>query len=364
MVRKLFSPRPLKRTHRALFLALLWTSTLSAQDVVRNPSRPIAKGAPKQLALDEILRIRDQGEKYYFRSSPGGFASLGMDARGNIFVQSGGDQILKFAPGGDFLKNIVRGGQGPGEVSPYFNFLVGKDDIFIIDYGQERIIRISTDGILIHQWRPLQAYNDFFGILKDGLIFCRTNDPPLEERKGKLTDVPHQILRVSLDGTEEQLVRTYPVLEFLGPGYAASWAPFHAALSDDGRYAFVNHTTEYEVSVLDLVTGKTVRVFDRDYRRVKHVPLRGEAEFNRKYNFRKPYETDINGLFVFGDRLWVKTSTEDKESGALYDVYSFDGIYRDAFLLKENVLCIQRGQLLTWESDEDGINSVVIYRPR
>ena len=346
------------------FLALFWVSSLAAQGVINNPSKPVGKKPNRSLELLEVLRIKDRGDKFYFSGSPGGFASLGMDAQGNIYVQSGKDQILKFTPEGSFIKNIVRGGQGPGEVSQYFSFLVGDEDIFIIDHGQDRIIRLATDGRFIHQWRPSRAYNGFIGILNDGLIFSRTNYPPFEERKGKLMDVPHEILRVSLDGSEEELVHTYPVLEFLGQGYAASWAPFHAALSDDGRYLFVNNTPEYEISMLDLDTGKIARVFTRKYKRIEHTPRRGEAEFNKKYGFKRPYEADIKGLYVFGGQLWVKTSTEDKEKGALYDVYSHDGVYQDAFVLKKNMVSIQRGCLLALETDEEGIHSVVVYKPK
>ncbi|HSA78511.1 MAG TPA: hypothetical protein VLG72_06605, partial [Nitrospirota bacterium] len=240
----------------------------------------------------------------------------------------------------------------------------GNEEVFVIDYGQDRIIRLSPEGKLINQWRPLRAYNDLIGVLNDGLIFSRTNYPPNEERKGKLMDVPHEILRVTLDGSGETLVHTYPVLRFLGQDYGASWAPFHAALSDDGRYLFVNHTAEYEISMLNLDTGRIVRTFKRKYSRIEHVARGGEAEFYKKYNFKRPYEADITGLFILDDRLWVKTSTEDKAKGTLYDVYSYDGIYQDAFFLKKNLLSLQRGQLLTWEADEEGILSVAIYRPK
>jgi hypothetical protein len=348
----------------AAFLFLCWVLTPSAQEVVENSKTPLGKKPGQPLELLEVLRITDRGDEFYFNSSPGGFASLGMDADGHIFAQSGKDQILKFSSNGSFIKNIVRGGQGPGEVSQYFSFLVGDEEIFVIDYGQARIIRLSSDGELINQWKTTRAYNDFVGILNDGLIFSRANYPPFGERKGKLMDVPHEILRVPLDGSEEKLVHTYPVLEFLGQGYMAVWAPFHAALSSDGRYLFVNHTHEYEISMLDQTTGKIVRTFKRKYKRIEHVPLRGEAEFFKKYNFKKPYETDIRGLFIFGDRLWVKTSTEDKEKGALYDAYSFDGVYRDSFLLKKYIISIQRGCLLTWEPDEEGNLAIVVYKPK
>ncbi|MCK7483056.1 MAG: hypothetical protein M0C28_42565 [Candidatus Moduliflexus flocculans] len=50
--------------------------------------------------------------------------------------------------------------------------------------------------------------------------------------------------------------------------------------------------------MLDLDTGKIVKTIRRKYRRIPHIPFRGEAEFNRKYNFKKPYDADIRGLYV------------------------------------------------------------------
>ncbi|MBE0712786.1 MAG: 6-bladed beta-propeller [Candidatus Aminicenantes bacterium] len=352
------------KTAGVCFLTIFWVSALAAQKVIENPAKPLGKDPGRSLGLVEVLRIKDTGDKFYFSGSPGGFSSLGMDPEGHIYVQSGKDQILKFTPEGDFIKNIVRGGQGPGEVSQYFNFLVGDVDIFIMDFGQNRVIRLTTEGELIHQWTALHSYNDLIGILNDGLIFSRSNYPPPEERTGKLLDVPSDVLRVSFDGSEETFVHRYPVLRFLAQGASAVWAPFHSVLSDDGRYLFVNHTAEYEISMLDLSTGKTIRSFKRKYKRIKHSLYPREAEFNKKYAFKRPYEADITGLYVFGDQLWVKTSTQNKDKAALYDVYSFDGIYRDALTLKTNIISIQRGCLLVWESDEDGIHSVVIYKPK
>jgi len=174
-------------------------------------------------------------------------------------------------------------------------------------------------------------------------------------------DIPHEILLVSKDGSEEKLVHTYSVLRFLAQNAAAFWAPFRAALSDDGRFLFVNHTAEYGISVLDLETGKIVRNFGRKYPRIKHYSDPREALFFKQFNFKRPYEADIAGLYVFDNRLWVRTSTADKEKGTLFDVFNFDGTYLDAFVLKNNMTAVRNGRLMVWETDADGYLSFVIY---
>jgi hypothetical protein len=351
----------MKKKSAILLTIMVLAAFVQGQTRADNPKQPLAKNAGRVLELKEVLRITEKGDQFYFGASPGGFVGEGVNTDGYIYIQAGKNQILKFTPGGEFIKNIIRGGQGPGEVSPYFKFLVGGPDVFIVDFGQNRVIRLTTAGELVHQWTVPRAYDDLIGILGDGLLFSRTNYPPIEERKGKLMDTPHEVLRVSKDGLEEKLVHTFSVLRFFAQGAAAFWAPFHAAVSDDGRFLFVNHTAEYEISVLDLGTGKIIRNFTREYRRVKHVPFPGEAKFSREYNFKRLYEADITGLYVFRDRLWVKTSTTDKENGTLFDVFSFDGTYLDVFVLKKNMTSIQKGRLMIWETDAEGNGALVIY---
>lgn len=344
-----------------LLFCFLSFFSMQAQQVIENPKKPLARNPGRILGLREILRVTDKGDQYYFQASPSGLFGEGIDSDGFLYIQNGKDQILKFTPTGKFLKNIIRGGQGPGEVSPYFTFLVRGKDVFIIDFGQYRMIRITADGELVHQWTVRRPYYDFLGILADYLLFSRANYPPLKERKGKLMDIPHEILLVSKDGSEEKLVHTFSVLRFLAQNATANWAPFHAALSDDGRFLFVNHTAEYGISVLDLETGKIVRNFGRKYPRIKHYSDPREAQFFKEFNFKRPYEADILDLYVFNNRLWVKTSTVDKEKGTLFDVFNFDGTYLDAFILKKNFIAVRNGRLMVWETDADGNPSFATY---
>ncbi len=364
MTLKLYYRPQIVKAIQVCLMALSCALSVSAQEIIRNPAKPASKRPARPLELEEVLRIKDSGDEFYFRGSPGGLTSLGMDASGHIYAQSGIDQILRFTSDGNFIGNIVRGGQGPGEVSQYFSFQVGDNDVFVIDHGQQRIIRLAPDGKLINQWKPLRAYKDFIGVSKDRLVFSCWNFPSMDKRTGKLMDVPYEILSVAFDGSDERTVHTYPVLRFLDQKFIAYWAPFSAALSDDGRYLFVNHTDEYGISMLDLSTGKIVRSFQRKYKRIEHAPLKGEAEIKKKYNYKRSFDSDIEDLYVFGDRLWVKTSTEDKQKAALYDVYSFDGVYRDSFFLKTYVFSIRRGCLLTWDADEEGLQCIVVYKPK
>ncbi|MCX6574896.1 MAG: hypothetical protein NTV82_00725, partial [Candidatus Aminicenantes bacterium] len=42
-------------------------SICSAQTIIQNPEKPLAKNAGRVVALKEVLRIVDEGDKYYFK---------------------------------------------------------------------------------------------------------------------------------------------------------------------------------------------------------------------------------------------------------------------------------------------------------
>ncbi|GAH76276.1 unnamed protein product, partial [marine sediment metagenome] len=85
------------------------------------------------------------------------------------------------------------------------------------------------------------------------------------------------------------------------------------------------------------------------------------------------YMNDIHNLLVSKDRLWVVTSTRDKEKRILIDVYNFKGRYIDNFYLKfpENLVRRYQGDtamyvlgdyLYTLEKDVKGFYSIKKYK--
>jgi hypothetical protein len=75
------------------------------------------------------------------------------------------------------------------------------------------------------------------------------------------------------------------------PHASTQWDPDIAVMSDDGRYLFGCHSTEYLIEVLDLAAGRIVKSFRRSYPRVKHVASKRDEEFRKAYGSpEKVYE--------------------------------------------------------------------------
>jgi len=321
---------------------------LPAQAIIENPEKPLAKNAGRVLKLQEIWRITDEGGQFYFKY-PG---QLKIAEDGTIFMDDW-EQFLEFSPAGKFIKNIFKKGEGPGEVQREFSYDIQQNEIYVKDLNSGRLFRTNFDGSLLAQL-PIRGslYDDFCGVNKDSLVLIKCAWPPLEERTGKLMDVLYAVYLVSKDGKTEKNVYTFPVKRFLAPGAAMSWAGFESILSSNGRSLFVSHTREYLIEVLDLENCQITLRFSRMYQRIKHIKQSWEDDFRKKTNAPAiEFDEDIRSLFLNEERLWVRTSTSDREKGDLFDVFDSKGRFIDSFYvgLGRILLNAQRGIIFVLE---------------
>ncbi|MCJ7680168.1 MAG: hypothetical protein MUP70_05545 [Candidatus Aminicenantes bacterium] len=108
------------------------------------------------------------------------------------------------------------------------------------------------------------------------------------------------------------------------------------------RYIFISCNQEYLIRVFDAETGHVILSFNRPYKRVKpdaeYIERTSKASMTvngKSYGQpKRKYVNDIQNMFIHRNKLWVMTSTEDKDKGILFDVFGFDGQYEDRFYIK------------------------------
>ena len=96
-----------------------------------------------------------------------------------------------------------------------------------------------------------------------------------------------------------------------------------------------------------------------------HDERRWEADFRKKNGSPKiEYETDIWGLYPAAHKIWVATSTVDKDKGRLIDVFDQDGRFVDSFYLgaDRSLMAVSDDFILCQETNEDETVSIVKYR--
>lgn len=351
---------------------LLWLSTFgAAQQIVENPKNPASKNAGRVLPLKEVARITDEKGKFFFVQP---FNVLtGRD--GSVYVQEY-KQLLKFDPQGRFVKNLVKRGQGPGELDDNLtDVIVREKDVILWSSNNYKFIRLDLDGRLIEDKKLIQGFLGTLLGVRGGrsyfLRFERDLDKPRARINGIFED-NYRLVVVPDGGNAVPTPFLMPctVAARFSSGSASIMSISRAIPLDvDGRLVFVFHSPEYLIKGLDLETGEVVRAFRREYDRVRYgykAPAGYPQELVPKYH------NDLCRLLWRNGELWAVTSTLDPRKGILVDVFSREGKYLDNFYLplfkirKNNPqyyapMAIHGDFLYLLEADEDDLISLVKY---
>jgi len=353
-----------------MILSILLVPALYPQTIIENPGKPPSPNAGRILPLQEVLRITDESGAFYFKE-PG---DLRVASDGTIFYGDWNEFLYKIDAGGKFLKNLIKKGEGPGEVRECGEFLLENDRISLLDSMANKIIIMDLDGTLIGEFSLGPKRFSRLLAFHDG-AYCLADDFWKDyERKNGLKELGHDLDIVTRDGRTEKTPCALPTLDalYFGERYTSSGTVTTILRAEDpGRCLYLTNTQDYLVKVLDLDRWDIVRSFRRPY---KPVPFEAPARDKRWYREREYPDryNDVQKLVVRGDRLWVLTSTVDKDKGILTDVFDREGTYQDCFYLplprlKRNwvgfpPMAISGPFLYTVEWDEDGTIFIVQYR--
>jgi hypothetical protein len=353
-----------------ILILLISASVSYSQNIIENPEKPPSQNAGRVLALKEIMRITDEKGPFYFKQ-PG---DLRISADGSIFYGDWDEFLYKFDARGKFLKNLVKKGEGPGEVRDFGEFLLEKSEIILHDTMSNKIITMDLNGKLIDEFSPGQKRFSNLLAFYNNKYFLVDYFRKDFERKSGPKEFGHDLYVVSRKGEAIKTPCAFPTMEavyFGERGSSLSSISTIRKAEDKGRFLYLSNTQDYLVKLLDLEKMDIVRVFRRTYKPVKFEPPASEKQWYRDRGF-PDHHNDIQKLLVYGDHLWVLTSTIEKDRGILTDVFDQEGKYIDCFYLplprlKQNwrgfpPMVINGSSLYTVEWDEDGDIFIVQYQ--
>ena len=350
----------MKNTLIFLILLLFSISSVFPQEVIENTKNPLNPNAGRVLKIEEVFRITDESGEFYLKYS----RNLKVAPDGCIFIDDE-DQFLKFSSDGQFIKNLYKKGQGPGEIQESFYYAFHNSDIFIFDPINRKVIHTDKEGKLIDEFKFTDRFRDFYGVLEDKFIFLKSPIPTVVEKKGGIYNVPKTILLVSKDGKIDMEFSGFPARVFIGKVMSSTLDAFRSVLSDDGRTLFVNHTSEYRIVAFDLIKGEITKIFNRKYPRIKLKKREEDVKESKSTDIPEPkFKSDISRLYLFNGNLWIRTSTIDEKRGTLFDVFDIEGKFIDSFFidLKGGLIGTDRGSLFVLETDENELLSIVKYK--
>lgn len=340
-----------------LFFFLLFLPLVFSQEIIENPKKPLNPNAGQILKVKEVLRIKDQGEEFFFKRPQ--FVKVSKD--GFIFLHDS-NQFLKFTPEGQFVKNLLKKGQGPGEIQQFVRYVIQEKDIFIYDSGNSKILHMDLEGKLLEEFHLTERYSLLLGLLGDHLILIKTSFSDAEESTGNIVDYPMSIVVITKN---EDVIKEFPgaiLRAYRSENISVSRGRAVTIMSHDGRFCIWTDPEEYMVTVLDMRTDEIVSKFTRQYPRVK-APKRTRDRPGSKIPERE-YVSDINYIYAFQGNILVWTSTFDEKRGMLLDLFDKKGTYLDSFRLNvRGVLIGTQGEFLFFRAyNEDGTVDVVKYQ--
>jgi hypothetical protein len=280
-------------------------------------------------------------------------------------------KLFKFDARGKFIGNLLKVGEGPGEINADLpGVMVRKDDILL--YGNRKFTRIDLYGGLLGE-RSFGQYpvSSLLGFHGGRFFFLKRELGELPRVTGSYED--NYRLVIFPEGgemIETPYLMPMTVTRHIRTGVSSSNSISRMMPTWVGdRDVFLFHTPEYLIKHLDLNTGEVDRSFRREYDRVRYdfkAPKGYPEELIPKYH------NDLCRLLWRNGELWAVTSTFDPKKGILVDVFSRDGKYLDNFYLplfkirKNNPqyyapTAIWGNYLYLLEADEDDIISLIKY---
>ncbi len=345
---------------------------------VDNPARPTAKDAGRVVRLEEIGRIRDDGDALVFRSPR--FFSLGPDGSLFFFDFAEGDRLYRFDAGGRLVYKLLKSGQGPGESQRSSGYIVAGDRVRVLSWVPPKIMDFDLrSGRYLQEARVEEDTHGLWFLGAAGGRIYGIRDEVFRLAAFESTGVfavPNVVYEISPDFRVWKKLYEFPVRMMIKNRSAFRLDPIDAA--PRGTTLYINHTAEYRVTQVDLVSGAAVRHISRAYDRVRSKPAKGEdaePELRGVELPEDPYVWDVDRIHAAAGRLWVFTSAMKPDGDdQQVDVFDAEGRYIDMFVLrypagKRNHRAVSRwtlladdGRFVIPEQEADGLVTIGVYR--
>ena len=352
----------------------IFTSIILDQTIIENPEKPLSKNPGRILPLEEIMRIKESKDTVLFE---GEYYQMGIDIAhdGSIFVKDK-LKLYRFDANGKFVKNIVKIGQGPGEIQRELtDYKVIGDDVLLFSGPVSKLVKLDLSGNLKEELKLIQRrFSRFLASYNQKYFFVDYRQTDFSRKSG-MKEYERNLCIQDQEGYINVVPFSFPtksLVSYLSGGVSIVPVTQPVVSRIAEHYIYLSHTQEYLINQIDLNSGKVSKVFRRTYPRVKCPRKR------RGGSRLLVFENDVHGLLVYKKHPWVLTSTSDEEKGILVDMFNEEGIYQDSFYLqlvnaiekakyasfpqKYLPMTISGDYLFAIEYDEDDYFCVVKYK--
>jgi len=374
-------PRVVRRPRLAVACVLAATLQVTAG---------VAQEAPVRLTQIARVGVVDGDARYQFFE-----IAAALSVRGDtIVVADGGSQNLRFYdPSGQFVRSVGGAGDGPGEYRRLTSVTVWRDSLFVYDHDLARMTVLDRHGGMRRSFRlgfddsrPLQS---ILGVVEPGLVIGEVGAVLMPGVESGIRRDSFTVAAYDLAGRHVR-----PIGRFNGNDQivlvrtTAGSMSASKRLLPNGRMTFratsstrivVGETDRYEVKQYD-ADGKLVSQIQQARDEVQLSPEE-QAGMRRRItaapdpNQRREAERLIRGMELprtrpaYSDlavatdgRILIRESAAGQD-GARWTLFDTVGQLRSHIVLPvtARILHLREGTLITVESDDVGVEQVVMY---
>ncbi|TFH34658.1 MAG: hypothetical protein E4G99_09050 [Anaerolineales bacterium] len=369
----------MKITSAILLVVMILVPFVHSQMRVDNPKRPLSKNAGRAINLEEVLRIRDDGNAAIFRTPQ--WLSLGKDCSLFFLDYGEGARLYRYGPDGRLIFKALKNGQGPGECKYPSGYFFSGDTIRVPAWIPPKIMDFNPDGRYIRETRIKEDTHGLWFLASSGGKIYGIRDELFSSaafRSSGVFSITNSVYEISSDFETWKKLYEFPVHMVIKRRTAIRLDMIDAAIQ--GSFLYILHTAEYRVVKFDLLTARVDRIITRTYDRVKGVPSKEvdpDPEARGIDIPSDPYVFDINEIHAVGENLWIFTSVyKPNGDDQQVDVFDAAGRFIDSYFLRfptsernhrivrRKALITDDGYLFIPEQEEDGLVTIGKYKIR
>lgn len=297
------------------------------------------KNSVREVQLREVMRITDESGDFAFNQP----REIQCDESGDIYVR-GKNQLLRFDSQGHFKGNLLKLGEGPGEVKYIGGFGFDGSKMLIAGMGPVKIISLNTARRFEHEIKlvTLKPYSPYL-FSHDGRYFFSENNINFSTLKTGINKRVHTLVMADRQGKVERTDLEFDTLDALikktsKEGTIVMMNEITRLLKtfDGGKFLYVSHKARYGIDQVDLTTMKVVNRFTREYTPIEYQPqkLKDPEDNEIERIADQKFFNDIQSLRCLGTDLLVLTSRIDPKRGVQVDRFNSNGTLLYSFYLK------------------------------
>ncbi|MEN8155272.1 MAG: 6-bladed beta-propeller, partial [Acidobacteriota bacterium] len=135
---------------KVVLILLLFTGFLQADSkFIHNQNSQVLKKEARVLKIKKLISLEGDSDDYQFKNP----AAFDIADDGTIFVIDWNRALYRFSRDGHFVANVLKKGEGPGELKYLYKYILLDDRIIMFCHFPNKIVEIGFKGEMLREYK-------------------------------------------------------------------------------------------------------------------------------------------------------------------------------------------------------------------